>query len=144
MSKRDLSFFIIDIFVAIDKIRRYTDSFSDVQALLHSEINWDATIRKLEIIGEATNKILQITNDSSREKRRIIDFRNQISHGYFGIDENIVWDVIKHKLPLLYTGMIDLSRTIDLTQALKSVYEEHQHHPDALQALEKIKAVTVS
>jgi len=93
MSKRDVTLYIVDIFIAIDKIERYIKSFEDGSSLLSSELHWDATIRELEIIGEATKYLLE---DELLEKkyRRIVDFRNQIVHGYFGIDETIVWDVV--------------------------------------------------
>lgn len=89
MSNRDLSFYIVDILLAIDKIRRYTDKFTNPQDLLYDELSWDATIRELEVIGEATKYLLD-TNLIGDKNRRIVNFRNQISHGYFGIDEKIV------------------------------------------------------
>jgi len=77
MSKRDVTLYIVDIFIAIDKIERYTKSFASGSSLLSSELHWDATIRELEIIGEATKYLLE---DELLEKkyRRIVDFRNQI------------------------------------------------------------------
>ena len=55
MSSRNHSLYIVDIFVAMDKIHRYTNKFDNAQDLLNSELEWDAAIRELEIIGEATN-----------------------------------------------------------------------------------------
>ena len=88
MSSRNHSLYIVDIFVAMDKIHRYTNKFDNAQDLLNSELEWDATIRELEILGEATNYLLK-SNHIDKKYRRIVDFRNQIIHGYFGIDENI-------------------------------------------------------
>ena len=97
MSKREVEFYIVDIFIAIDKITRYTQNIISAEQLLHSELEWDATIRELEIIGEATNSLLKadFLDDSYRV---VVDFRNQINHGYFGINENIVWNVVKNYL----------------------------------------------
>jgi len=39
MSNRDLSFYIVDILLAIDKIRRYTDKFTNPQDLLYDELS---------------------------------------------------------------------------------------------------------
>ena len=97
MSKREVEFYIVDIFIAIDKIDRYTQNILSAEQLLHSELEWDATIRELEIIGEATNSLLK-ANFLDNSYRVVVDFRNQINHGYFGINENIVWDVIKSYL----------------------------------------------
>ncbi len=125
MSKRDISFYIIDIFIAIDKINRFTKGFNSVDEFILRELNWDATIRELEIIGEAIKHLL---NDNILPKyyRRVVDFRNQINHAYFGIDENIVWDVIQNKIPQLYNDLKQIveRRQIDLTEAINSAKED--------------------
>jgi uncharacterized protein with HEPN domain len=99
MSKRDISFYIVDIFIAMDKIKRYSKNYKNAQDLLFSELNWDATLRELEIVGEATKHLLSL-EILPISYRRIVDFRNQISHAYFGIDENIIWEIINDKFPL--------------------------------------------
>jgi len=63
-----------------------------------------AVERKFEIIGEACNR-LSIRDEEMFEKithaPQIIGFRNRLIHGYDAVDHAIVWDVVKHKLPLL-------------------------------------------
>ena len=98
MFKRAVEFYILDTLIAIDKIKRYTANFDSGSDLLCDELSWDATIRELEIIGEATKSLLQNAVVNEKKYRRIVDFRNQINHGYFGIDEEIVWDVVKNKI----------------------------------------------
>jgi len=56
---RDLTFYIVDIFIANNKIKRYTKNFKNAEELFWSELEWDATIRELEIIGEVTNKLIK-------------------------------------------------------------------------------------
>lgn len=62
-----------------------------------------ATIRSLEIIGEATKKL----DMEFRNKYKEIDWkgmagtRDKLIHDYFGIDYNLVWDIIQMELPLL-------------------------------------------
>jgi uncharacterized protein with HEPN domain len=64
---------------------------------------FSATIRELEIIGEAVNNI----SDELKQKylhvlwQEIRSFRNKIVHEYFGVDIRIVWDVITNELPIL-------------------------------------------
>ncbi|MCD8543488.1 MAG: DUF86 domain-containing protein [Sulfurospirillum cavolei] len=110
MSNRDISLYIVDIFIAIDKISRFTCKIQNGAELLSHEMAWDACIRELEIIGEATKMFLNRGLLKS-EYRRIVDFRNQINHGYFGIDEEIVWEVIAHKLPEYKAELISLVTT---------------------------------
>ena len=60
-----------------------------------------AVIRALEIIGEATKNI----PDEIRNKHPKIPWkdmagmRDVLIHGYFGVDEEIVWLTIKEKIP---------------------------------------------
>jgi len=136
MSNRDIGFYIVDIFIAIDKIYRYTNIFKNADDLLHDELHWDATIRELEIIGEATKNLLN-ENLLNLKYRRIVDFRNQISHGYFGIDENIVWDIINNKLNLYEKDLRELVclESIDIITAIHSAKEEYRKNDNILKLL---------
>lgn len=96
--QRDIELFIIDICVAIQKIKLYTKDFCDEEELRFSSLHWDATIRELEIIGEALNTLLDdeyFTSLSPAYFRKVVNFRNAIAHGYFGIDISEVWNVKK-------------------------------------------------
>ena len=59
--------------------------------------------RQLEIIGEAANHLsndLKITRPEI-EWRKIVAFRNFVAHEYFGIDLELVWDIVVNKIPPL-------------------------------------------
>ncbi|TKJ37466.1 MAG: hypothetical protein CEE38_08175 [Planctomycetes bacterium B3_Pla] len=60
-------------------------------------------VRSIEIIGEAAKKIPSDFKDehSDIEWKRITGMRDQLIHGYFGVDYYIVWDVATNKLPEL-------------------------------------------
>jgi uncharacterized protein with HEPN domain len=66
----------------------------------------DAVIRNFEIIGEASNSILK-SNEGFIEQhpdlplRFAYDMRNQLSHGYFSTDLNIVWRTATRNIPAL-------------------------------------------
>jgi uncharacterized protein with HEPN domain len=57
----------------------------------------DAVVRNFEIIGEAANRIDSDFRDKypEIEWNRIRGFRNRIVHDYFGIDYEIVWEIIE-------------------------------------------------
>ncbi|NBL00788.1 MAG: DUF86 domain-containing protein [Erysipelotrichia bacterium] len=139
MSNRDISLYIVDIFIAIDKISRFTCKIKNGAELLVHEMAWDACIRELEIIGEAT-RILLNSGLLKSEYRRIVDFRNQISHGYFGIDEEIVWEVITHKLPEYKAELISLVTTekIMLEHAIAHAKVENVKNEQVLRFLEEL------
>ncbi len=69
-----------------------------------------AIIRSLEIIGEATTKIdSKFKSDHPHiEWRKLSNTRNKLIHDYFGIDYEIVWDIICAKLPDLYSSISDI------------------------------------
>ena len=127
--KRDLELFLVDVLIAIQKIRNYTKEFSDVDTLMHDELHWDATIRQFEIIGEALNNLLaeeRFNKLSPRYFRKIVNFRNAINHGYFGIVHEEVWDIIITKLDLLDSDMKSIIKeNFDVTSAVKSEVSKH-------------------
>ena len=100
---------------------------------------WDATIRELEISGEATKTLLKQGLLKS-EYRRIVDFRNQISHGYFGIDEEIVWDVVSRKLPQFRIELVKIvaKEKINLANAIEYAKAENQKNEQVLKFLGKL------
>ena len=92
---RDYKVFLEDILEAIRKIREYTDGLS-LQAFTADAKTFDAVIRNLEIIGEAAKQIPEDVRGQSPEVewRRIGRLRDLLIHHYFGIDAQIIWDII--------------------------------------------------
>lgn len=140
MSRRDISFYVVDIFIAIDKVHRYTSGFTNPQELLHNEMSWDATIRELEVIGEATKHLLK-AEIIPKHYRRIVDFRNQINHAYFGIDENIVWDVVTDKLNIYKNDLksVVISENIYLNDAIEKMKTDKFCNNFTLEVLQKLE-----
>jgi len=132
--KRDIELFIVDILVAIEKIKTYTKPFDDASSFQHSSLHWDATMRQLEIVGEALNKLLDDDAFSSlapKYFRKVVNFRNSISHGYFGIDVEEVWNIITEKLELLQTDLKDIVKNnIDISKAIEYEIEEYKNLND--------------
>lgn len=141
MSKRDISLYIVDIYIAINKIQRYTQKFTSAEELKWSELEWDATIRELEIIGEATNKLIKLEVLKNDKYRKIVDFRNIIAHGYFGIDEDEVWSVIKDKLILFFLELQNLvtEKNIDIKGAISYSKDENFKNKEIVEFLNNVK-----
>jgi uncharacterized protein with HEPN domain len=102
MSKRDPLVLLEDIMLAIQKIGRYTSQM-DHNAFLTDELVIDGVARNLEIIGEAAR---QLPEDFRRAHpqipwTQIAGLRNRIVHDYFGLDLEIIWEIIQHDLPEL-------------------------------------------
>ncbi len=62
---------------------------------------FNATLRQLEIIGEASNRLSEtiILDNSDVQWGRIIGLRNLITHEYFGIDDITIWNIVKVNIP---------------------------------------------
>ncbi len=72
----------------------------------------DAVVRKLEIIGEATNKLSEKFKSEYPQivYRDIVDMRNFLIHEYFGINPKVVWDTCKFDLQTLKNHILDILR----------------------------------
>ena len=95
MSKRDTLLLLDDMFQSANKIKRYTEDHN-FDSFISDEKTIDAVVRNFEIIGEAANRIDPDFRDENPEIewKRIRGFRNRIVHDYFGIDYEIVWEII--------------------------------------------------
>ena len=83
------------------RIERYVSVGSE---RFEAESHWhDATIRQLEIIGEATKHLSAQLHDASREIpwRRIAGMRDVLIRNYFGVDLGLVWEVAVQQVPAL-------------------------------------------
>jgi uncharacterized protein with HEPN domain len=75
-----------------------------------SNLTYDATIRNLEVIGEAATHI----PDDIRAQhpdipwRMVVATRNQLIHGYLGIDNDILWNIVSENIPELYTQLQEI------------------------------------
>ncbi len=99
---RDYKLYLEDIHASAQKVENYIGDIT-YEELLKDEMLIDAIVRNLEIIGEASSKIPPKIKEkySSIEWRKIKDFRNILAHEYFGVDVEILWDIIQNKLPQL-------------------------------------------
>ncbi len=99
---RDPGVYLEDILGATRKIQEFTKGFS-LSRFSRDQKTLDAVVRNLEVIGEAVKKIPPSIRSRHPEVdwRRIAGLRDILVHEYFGIDVEIIWDVVKHKVPAL-------------------------------------------
>ena len=99
MSHRPIRLLIEDMLDSIGRIEQYV-SGSDRETFLGDQKTADAVVRNLEIIGEAASRIPETTQSQhvAVEWRKIVGLRNRIVHEYFGVDLEIVWEIIQKDL----------------------------------------------
>ena len=106
---RDYRVFLEDILEAITKIRRYTAGLSHDE-FSKDEKTIDAIVRNLEVIGEAVKKVPAKVRSKHQQVdwKKIAGLRDILIHEYFGIDVEIIWDILQNKLPILESQVRDV------------------------------------
>ena len=93
---RDETLYLLDVSNGLEKPQ-----------LIIDETLKRAIVRSLEIIGEAAKKVPDTfrQNHPNIDWRAMAGMRDKLIHAYFGIDYDIVWDVVKNKIPDLKTHL---------------------------------------
>ncbi len=104
--EREWRFYITDMIVFAENVISYTDGFNQ-ERFINSGITYDATLRNLELIGEAATHIPQEVREqfSQIQWRLIIATRNKLIHGYLGIDDDTLWSIIQTDVPGLLSQL---------------------------------------
>jgi uncharacterized protein with HEPN domain len=105
-SKREWAFYLDDMIAFAEKVAAYSRRL-DQQEFVANSLVYDATLRNLELIGEAATHIPDDVRSANPQIpwRLIIATRNRLIHGYLGIDDDTVWSIIQDDLPPLLTAM---------------------------------------
>jgi uncharacterized protein with HEPN domain len=99
---REWHFYLKDMIGFAEKVLCYTESFNQ-QRFIDSGLNYDATVRNLELIGEAATHIPDNIRQNNPQIpwRMVIATRNRLIHGYLGIDNDTLWSIIQTDIPAL-------------------------------------------
>ncbi len=103
--------YLEDIRSSIAKIEEYTGAIS-FEEFSRNSLIVDGTVRNLEIIGEAVKKLPRSITDihPEIEWKKIAGLRDILIHEYFGVDEKIIWNIVRYKLPELKTTVNKILR----------------------------------
>lgn len=98
---KDDRVYLLHIRDAIDQIFEYITA--DKAQFLEDRKTQDAVARNLEIIGEAVKRLSPALRAAQPEIpwKRIAGTRDKMIHDYFGVDWNLVWQVVEKELPAL-------------------------------------------
>ena len=106
---REWRFYVTDMIGFAEKVVAYTDGL-DQARFVSSGLNFDATVHNLILLGEAATHIPDRVRAMASEIdwKQIVATRNRLIHGYLGINNDIVWDIIQNEIPLLLTQLVAL------------------------------------
>ena len=104
---REWRFYLKDMIGFAEKVIAYTQTL-DQDGFITSSLNYDATLRNLELIGEAATHIPEDIREANTEIpwRLIIATRNRLIHGYLGIDNDTLWSIVQDDIPDLLSNLV--------------------------------------
>src|SRR3989344_9632250 len=111
-NKNDLAF-IEHILDSINAIETFSEKLTK-KKLSASRLKQSAIVREIEIIGEAVKNMSENLKKNHKEIpwREITGTRDKMIHHYFGVDLDIVWNIIKVNLPELKAKIVNIKREI--------------------------------
>ncbi len=111
--KREWRFYLDDMMAFAEKVLVYTDGLDQV-GFIGNGINYDATLRNMELIGEAATHIPDDIKRMNPEIpwRLVIATRNRLIHGYLGIDDDTLWSIIHSDIPTLLQQLGVMKRSL--------------------------------
>jgi len=105
-TKREWGFYVDDMVAFAEKVLAYSKGL-DQKDFIGNSLVYDATLRNLELIGEAATHIPDYVRSANPQVpwRLIIATRNRLIHGYLGIDDDTIWSIIQDDLPALLKSL---------------------------------------
>ncbi len=106
---REWRFYVDDMIAFAEKVTTYTHGL-DQEHFVASGLNYDATLRNLELIGEAATHVPEAIRAAHTQVpwRLIIATRNRLIHGYLGIDNDTLWSIVVSDMPALLVSLRSL------------------------------------
>ena len=116
-NERDPILYLEDIILGMQRVQEYITGL-DLQHFKWDYKTVDAVVRNFEIIGEASKNLPKLLMDKYIDIpwEAMYRLRNRISHEYFGIDYEILWDIATRQLPANY---IDIMEVLKQEQSTK-------------------------
>ena len=98
--EREWRFYLNDMIDFARRVQDYIDGL-DQAAFIADRRTYDATLRNLELIGEAATNLPESVRAAHPEIpwRLVVATRNRLIHAYLGIDDDTVWSIIQDDVP---------------------------------------------
>lgn len=124
--------YLVSAIAAAEKAMHYTQKFTTALEFLEADeqVYFNASITLLIAIGEEVKKIDKqlLQSKPSIEWQNISDMRNVLAHDYRGVDEDIVFKVVKIELPRLKLVLIEFLKVFpekEIDEVLETKQYKH-------------------
>lgn len=96
-------YILLSMLETVEKIIRYTSNYHSAEELYQNDRDFDAAMMNFIVIGEEVGKLTDELKSKNEQIdwQKIYSLRNIIAHHYFGINVDIVWQIITTDLPKL-------------------------------------------
>ena len=110
-TERAWRFYVHDMIACCERVLVYTETL-DQASFLADRRTYDAVLYNVMLIGEAAARDPETVRaeHSDIPWRELVGTRNRIVHGYFAVDEDVIWTIIQEAIPLLLPhlrGIVD-------------------------------------
>ena len=115
---REWRFYVQDMIEFCNRALSYAAGLDQASFLADSR-TYDATLRNLDLIGEAATHVPSGVREAHPDIpwRAIMGTRNRLAHGYLHISDNVAWTIIQDPIPELVTSLQALLDTSDEDRA---------------------------
>jgi uncharacterized protein with HEPN domain len=111
---RHFKLYLDDIYLSMRRILEYVEGM-DSKSFKQNYMVVDAVVRNFEVIGEAAKNIPNEVKEKYSEIpwRKMYGLRNLISHEYFGVDYEMIWEIISTDLPKNIQDMEEILKSLE-------------------------------
>jgi len=105
-------YILLSLLETILKIEKYTANYSSSDDLYVNDRDFDAAMMNFIVLGQEVGKLSEEIKFKNPHVNwsKIYGLRNIIAHHYFGINADLVWQIIKNDLPILKEQIKQLSK----------------------------------
>lgn len=110
---REWRFYLDDMLLFCSRIQLFTDGITQ-DDFAADIMRFDATVRNIELIGEAATHIPEGVRQTAPQLpwRMMVATRNQLIHGYLGIDNDTLWSIVTTDVPTLTAALTALKKQL--------------------------------
>jgi uncharacterized protein with HEPN domain len=95
--------YLLHMLEAADRVLEYTAGVTEEQFVANQMLQ-DAVVRNIEVIGEASNNLLEVGPEFAAKYpsipfAQVYGMRNRVAHGYFAVSTAMIWDSVQVDVP---------------------------------------------